>query len=145
LNEGGGGLSWILIAIGGVLVLLGIGAIVLLFVRKRDDTGETDHPGPRRGGPHPHAPPGRGGGPGGPRPPMPRRGGPPERTQVMRGDPRGRPPVSGGPRGADQTMIARSPLADVPTQLHNRVPADYADPSARPGGPGAPGGPPQPG
>ena len=36
-NEKESGLSWILIGIGGVLVLLGIGAIVLLFLRKRDD------------------------------------------------------------------------------------------------------------
>ncbi|HEX6873197.1 MAG TPA: hypothetical protein VF163_19035, partial [Micromonosporaceae bacterium] len=136
----GGGLSWVLIAIGGVLVLLGIGAIALLFFRKRgndDDADDDGRPGPRRGGP---PPPGRGG----PRPPARRGGPPPERTQVMRGpggpggpgDPgRMRPPVSPGPRGADQTMIARSPLADVPTQMHNRVPADYADPN-RQGGAG---------
>ena len=146
-NEQEGGLSWILIAVGGVLVLLGIGAIVLLFVRKRDDgSGDEDRPAPRRGGP-PGGPPGRGG----PRGPMPpRHGGPPERTTVMRGpghDPRGMRPVSPGPR-ADQTMIARSPLADVPTQMHNRMPPEHVDPytsPARQNGTHGAYGPPQPG
>jgi hypothetical protein len=128
-DNSGGGLSWVLIAIGAFLVLLGVGAIVLLFVRKKDD-GAGDGPGgPRRGGPGgPPPPPGRGG----PRPPQrpgmppivgqppPRPGGPPpghgyDPTRPMR------PPVSPGPRG-DQTMIAPSPLAGAPTQLHGRVP-----------------------
>ncbi len=81
-NEKEGGLSWILIAIGGVLVLLGIGAIVLLFLRKREDGedgDDDDRPSPRRGGPT-RVPPARGG----VRPPPGRRG-PPERTTVMRG------------------------------------------------------------
>jgi hypothetical protein len=118
-NEEEAGLSWLLIAIGGVLVLLGIGAIVLLLVRRRDDGDDDDDaPGPRRG-----PPPGRAGPP---RPPgPPRRGAPPERTTVMRGGPGPMgPPVSPGPRGADQTMIARSPLADMPTQMHRPLPAD---------------------
>ena len=145
-NEQESGLSWILIAVGGVLVLLGIGAIVLLFVRKRDDGADDGRPAPRRGGP-PGGPPGRGG----PRGPMPpRHGGPPERTTVMRGpggDPRGMRPVSPGPR-ADQTMIARSPLADVPTQMHNRMPPEHVDPytsPARQNGAHGAYGPPQPG
>jgi hypothetical protein len=152
-NEKEGGLSWILIAIGGVLVLLGIGAIVLLFLRKRGDGDDEDddQPPPRRGGPT-RVPPARGG----VRPPPGRRG-PPERTAVMRGPggpggpggPMGpggdptrtmRPPVSPGPRGADQTMIARSPLADAPTMMHGRMP-DHGDPYGPPrqNGAGAPG------
>ena len=123
-NEEESGLSWILISIGGLLVLLGIGAIVLIFVRRKGDDDEDDdrgRPGPRggKGGP----PPGRGGprpphGPGGPG--GQRRPGPQDRTTQMRPGPGGRP-VSPGPRG-DQTMIARSPLADTPTQMHGRVP-----------------------
>ena len=144
-NEDEAGLSWLLIAIGGLLVLLGIGAIVLLLVRRnRDDDEDDDEPAPRRG-----PPPGRAGPPRPPQPP--RRGGPPERTTVMRGGPPPMgPPVSPGPRGADQTMIARSPLADMPTQMHRPLPAD-PDPYATrqngahaapqyPGGPGPAGG-----
>ncbi len=136
-SAGGGGLSWILIAIGAVLVALGIGAIVLLFVRRRgDDAGKP--PGPPRPGGRRGPPPGRGGG--GPRPPHP-----PQRRGDPTGAGRGRP-------GADRTMIARSPLADVPTQTHGRVPPPgygqnpYASgqyggqPGYGPGGPG-PGGP----
>jgi hypothetical protein len=135
----GGGLSWVLIGIGGVLVLLGIGAIVLLLVRRRND--DDDDGPPRRGGPPGRGGPGRPGGPRGPQPA--RRGGPPERAGAMRGpggppDPTRamRPPVSPSPRGADNTMIARSPLADAST-MHGRPPAGY-DP--RQNGHGAPGG-----
>ena len=125
-NDNGGGLSWILIAVGGLLVALGIGAIVLLFVRKKDDDDPADDrtANPRRG---PQGPPGPPGGGGGPRPGQ-RWNSPPEPTQPMRGGPGGhdqtrplRPPVSPGPRG-DQTMIAPSPLVNAPTQLHARVP-----------------------
>jgi hypothetical protein len=141
-----GGLSWVLIAVGGLLVALGVGAIVLLFVKRKGDGDEDGDrpPGGRRGGP---PGPGRGG----PRPPHPqRRGGPPDRTAVLRGPggpggPGGPPghdphrpmrPVSPGPRGADQTMIARSPLADAPTQLHRSVEPDPY--GARPASPHAP-------
>ncbi len=143
-SAGGGGLSWMLIAVGGVLVALGVGAIVLLFVRKKGDDGDDqeDPRHPRQGGPG--GPPGGPGGPppgrGGPRPPQ-RRGGPPEMAPPMRGGAPGydqtrqmRPPVSPGPRGGgDQTMIAPSPLANAPTQMHSRVPpADHADPYGAP-------------
>ena len=136
-NGGSNGLSMMLIIIGAVLVLLGIGAIVLLLWRRKSDEEGEEEDGPP-GGPLRRGPPGRGR----PRPAYParRRGTPPpDRTAVMR-DPRAmRPPVSPGPgpRSADQTVIARSPLADAPTQLYSRVPADYADPTrqnpARPG------------
>ncbi len=139
-DEGPGTFFWLMISVGGLLVLLGIAAIVMIFVRKKDD-GDGEHsrgPGGRGG---PGGPGGHGRGPGGPGGPPggQRRGGPPDRTQRMPGyDPGGRPPrpVSPGPRG-DQTMIARSPLADVPTQMHGRVP-DHNDPH-RQGGYGQPG------
>jgi hypothetical protein len=133
-DEGPGGLFWVMISVGALLVLLGIAAIVMIFVRKKDedDTGDFGRGPGGRGGPG--GPGGHGRGPGGPGgPPGQRRGGPPDRTQRMPGgpggyDPSGRPPrpVSPGPRG-DQTMIARSPLADVPTQMHGRVP-EHHDP-----------------
>ena len=70
----------------------------------------------------PHGRDARPGGPGGP-------GGPghdPHRP--MR-------PVSPGPRGADQTMIARSPLADAPTQMHRwRRATTRTRPSGQPAG-----------
>ena len=147
-SDGGSGLSWILISVGAVLVLLGIVAIVLIFVRKKDDS---DEDGAGKGGPGKGGPGGRGpggpGGPGGPRPPQGQRR-PPDRTAPMRGGPGGPGygprPVSPGPRGADQTMIARSPLADVPTQMHGRVPehgggqynGGYGQVAPGPSGPG---------
>lgn len=141
-NEKEGGISWLLIVVGAVLVLLGIGAIALLFLRRRDE-GDDDRAGPRK--PPGRMPPGRGGPPGGPggRPVAPTRrmpegamrGGPDPR----RGPPPGRP-VSPGPRG-DQTLIARSPLADQPTMTHRPLPNEHADPYTTPGRHnGAPGG-----
>jgi hypothetical protein len=150
----GGGFSWWLIVVGGLLVAIGVGAIVLLLLRRRGDEDDAPDDDPTRmGGPRgrPGAPPARGGAPRGPQ----RH---PEPTSVMR-----RPePV--GARGADPTMITRSPLADRPrqpagppmdnpTMVHGRMP-DSTDPYAtgprtmpggQPpaggyGGPGAPGG-----
>jgi hypothetical protein len=124
-SGGGGGLSWVLIGIGGVLVALGIAAIVILLVRRRGDDDDDDEAGPGGRGP-------KGGRGAAPRPPHPQQGGRrPEPTMVMRGGPGGpggRGP--GAPGSRDQTMIARSPLADMPTQLHGRVP-----PQGGPGGP----------
>ena len=129
----GGGLSWVLIAVGAILVALGVGAIVLLFVRKKDEGNPDgqDPNMPRRGGPPgQQGPPGRGG----PRPPQ--RRGPGEMGPPMRSGPgpdptrQMRPPVSPGPRG-DQTMISPSPLANAPTQLHGRIP-DQTDPYGAP-------------
>jgi len=113
--------SLMLIIIGGLLVLLGIGAIVLLFVRRNNDD-DYGPPKPGKGGPGgPGGPGGRGGPPppgrGGPPAPGQRRpGGPPDRTAPMR--PGYGPPRPGAPN-RDQTTIARSPLADNPTQ-HGR-------------------------
>jgi hypothetical protein len=132
-DSGGGGISWTLILIGGFLVLVGIAAIVLLFLRNRSDGGAgPDRPGPPRrprggpgrpqvrgGGPRP---PGRG--PGVPKSPAPAGMARGDRTGTMR-----RPDPSGMPRGVDHTVISRSPLAD-PTQLHGRMP-DHTDPYGR--------------
>jgi hypothetical protein len=135
-QSSGGGLSWILIAIGGVLVLLGIGAIVLLLVRRNgnnEDGGEDgeNRNGPRGGGRGGQGGQGQGGGRGGPGrggpggpggtggPGGPGRGGPggPGRPGGGGGgggayDPTRpmRSPVSPGGRGAEQTVIAPSPL-----------------------------------
>ena len=110
--------SLMLIIVGGLLVLLGIGAIVLLFVRRGNDD-DYGPPRPGKGGRGGPPPPGRGPTPGQRRP-----GGPPDRTAPMR--PGYGPPRPGAP-GRDQTTIARSPLADNPTQ-HGRRPAGPAQP-----------------
>ena len=130
--------SLMLIIVGGLLVLLGIGAIVLLFIRRGD---EGDGPKPPKGGRGGPQQPGRGG------PPGPRRpGGPPDRTAPMR--PGYGPPRPGGPN-RDQTTIARSPLADNPTQLRRpQSPGQppFSGPPAPPQpGYGPPGGYPQQG
>ena len=136
-DSGLSGFAIMMIVIGAVLVLAGIGTIVLLFLRRNnEEEGEDGPPGPgdrgyARGGP----------GRGGPPPPGPRRPGPPDRTQPMRPG-YGPRPVAPGAR--DQTVIARSPLADAPTQIHRPgvpPPPPYGGPGG-PGGPGAPGGPP---
>ena len=137
----GSGLSWTLIAIGGLLVALGIGAIALLLMRRKgDDDEEDENDAPRMrptGGPTPRVGTPPRPGPGGPRRAAP------EATSVMR-----RPePV--GARGADPTMITRSPLADMQrppaggapsneaTMMHGRIPAD--DPyNTAPGRPAPP-------
>lgn len=145
-SSGLSGFSILLIVLGGLLVLVGIAAIVFLFIRRNNDE-EGD--GPPRGGPPgmggrggPPGPPGRGG------PPGPRRPGPPDRTMPIR--PGYGPPRPGAPGSRDQTMIARSPLADAPTQLHRPGAAPqppYGGPPAYPGQQppagwgGAPGGP----
>lgn len=120
-DTGLSGFAIMMITVGGLLVLTGIAAIVLLFVRRNND----DNDGPPgygrpgmtvRGGPAGPGGPGRGG----PPPPGPRRpGGPPDRTIPMRPGPGGGP-RPGAPGARDQTMIARSPLADAPTQMHGR-------------------------
>jgi hypothetical protein len=147
-GAGSGGFSWTLIIIGGLLVLLGIGAIVLLFVRRGgDDDGDGDSPprkGPARGGPPGFGPPGRAPHrrPGAPKSPAPAgmgRGGHGEPGPAMRGRGGG---GGGGGGGHDGPTITRSPLADSPTQIR-RGPMD--DPYGQPqrpaqGGPGYGGG-----
>jgi hypothetical protein len=123
----GGGpsmLSWILIVLGGVLVALGIGAVVLLMVRRNqedEDDAAEPKPGPRDR---------RGGG----RPPVGARGGPVRnpRGPGGPGGPGGRPvpPPVPGPRPA---------IMDAPTMVQGRPPVGpHADPYAAPTRIGAP-------
>jgi hypothetical protein len=114
---GSSGFSTILIALGALLVLLGIGAIVFILVRRRRDDGEDpdelDEQAPRRG----------------PTPVPASRGAyrdAPDRTAVVR---------SGG--YGDPTTAGRSPMSDAPTMMHARPPADeYPDPYGAPPQPG---------
>jgi hypothetical protein len=98
-SSGVSGFSLVLIIVGGLLVLLGVAAVVLLFVRRNNGDGD-----PRRG----PGGPGRGG-----PPPGQRGAGQPVPTHAGYG--------AGGPRpqapgSHDQTVISRSPVADAPTQ-----------------------------
>ncbi|MEQ4300785.1 carboxypeptidase regulatory-like domain-containing protein [Plantactinospora sp. B6F1] len=123
-NESGGGLgSWVLILAGGLLVALGVGAIVLLLMRRKEDD-EDDEDGP--------------GGPGGPGP----------RSGMGAG--RGRYPDDDATRvttrpgvGADPTMVNRGGnLADAPTMMHSAplVDDEFPDPYGAPlPGPQTPG------
>lgn len=116
-NDSGGGVSWILIALGVLLVGFGIVAIVLLLRRRGDDDDDEneDEPAPRRGGPGGVRPGYAGGGAGpdptmvgamGPAPTMVNRGGNNDATAIVRPgrgvfddvppDPYGAPPPGPG-------------------------------------------------
>jgi hypothetical protein len=115
-EEGGGTLSWVLILLGGLLVALGVGAIVLLIVRRRQEAREEDVNGEGPGGGPPIVPaPGR-----------------------YRGDDATRI-VGGAGMGGDPTMVGRPGLADAPTMLQAPVRDEYPDPyGLPPQQPGAP-------
>ncbi|WP_203859304.1 carboxypeptidase regulatory-like domain-containing protein [Plantactinospora mayteni] len=120
-EDSGGGLgSWVLILAGGLLVALGVGAIVLLLMRRKEDGGDDDEDGP--GGPGP-----RGAGAG--------RGG-------YRDDDATRVTNRAG-AGADPTMVNRGGnLADAPTMMHSAplVDDEFPDPYGAPlPGPQTPG------
>ncbi|MBX6750585.1 MAG: hypothetical protein IRY85_13105, partial [Micromonosporaceae bacterium] len=102
-DSGLSGFAITMIVIGGLLVLTGVGAIVLLFVRKNDDEEDDGPPGPGGRGYGGRGGPGRGGPP--PPPGQRRPPGPPDRTQPMRPAYGPRP---GAPGARDQTLIARS-------------------------------------
>jgi hypothetical protein len=112
-NSGGGSFSMILIGLGVLLVLLGIGAIAFILIKRRrddaDEDGEYADDGPQRG-PTP-VPASRGAYHGGPDPTAVRSAG-----------------------YADPTVVGgRSPMADAPTMMHSRPPVDeYPDPYGAP-------------
>jgi hypothetical protein len=110
-DSGGGMLSWLLIGMGGLLVALGIGAIVLLLMRRgEDDEEEEGEEGAEAPGPH------------GPRSPIPR----PAAAGVYRSGPDPTMVARTAPLG-DPTMITRPGLADAPTALHQPV-DEFPDP-----------------
>ncbi|WFE25871.1 carboxypeptidase regulatory-like domain-containing protein [Solwaraspora sp. WMMD791] len=128
-SSGGGMGSWLLILMGGLLVALGVGAIVLLLVRRKDN--DADDPDPADDGPA--------------------SGGasvPGSRGVYHDSDDATRvamPPMPDGPL-TDATMVTRPPsLSDAPTMLHNMAPIkdEFPDPygAPPPPGPNAPVGP----
>ncbi|AVT33356.1 hypothetical protein C6361_32320 [Plantactinospora sp. BC1] len=120
-EESGGGLgSWVLILAGGLLVALGVGAIVLLLMRRKEDGGDDDVDGPGGPGPRGGAAAGRGG-----------YRGDDDATRVT------------NRAGADPTMVNRGGnLADAPTMMHSAplVDDEFPDPYGAPlPGPQTPG------
>ncbi|HEY3006807.1 MAG TPA: hypothetical protein VGJ63_01905 [Micromonosporaceae bacterium] len=108
-GSGGGGLSWVLIVLGGLLVAIGVGAIVLLLVRRKEDDGDEEGDFTVQ-----------------PRGPVP--------TPASRGmyHPAADPTRVASRAGAGPTMVARPPMADAPTMLHQPAPDPYADPYGAP-------------
>jgi len=115
-DKGLDSMTWIMIIVGGVLVALGIGAIVLLLVRRNNDDEEEgdEDDQPVRGRP-------------GPRGPQPGYRPPPQPTQQYGG--------AGYGRGADPTMMARPGMNEAPTMMH-RPDAYGAQPTQQYGGQG---------
>jgi hypothetical protein len=101
-QDSGGFGSLLFILIGGLLVALGVGAMVLLWLRRRDSTGEDDDAVLAGGPPVRPGYAGMGGGP---------------------------PPLA-GPRAAP-TMAAGTATADAPTMLHRPV-DEFPDPYGAP-------------
>lgn len=112
-NEGGSGMgSWVLILAGGLLVALGVGAIVLLLMRRKE-SDEEDEDGPDGAGPRGGPPAGRGGGYPGDN----------DETRI----------ASRAGSGADPTMVNRSSIADAPTMMHNTpLVEEFPDPYGAP-------------
>ncbi|WP_422772660.1 carboxypeptidase regulatory-like domain-containing protein [Plantactinospora sp. WMMC1484] len=109
-EDSGGGLgSWVLILAGGLLVALGVGAIVLLLMRRKEDDGEDDEDGP------------------GPRTAAARGGG-------YRGDDDATRITTRAGAGADPTMVSGGNLADAPTMMHSAplVDDEFPDPYGAP-------------
>ncbi|HEX2774842.1 MAG TPA: carboxypeptidase-like regulatory domain-containing protein [Micromonosporaceae bacterium] len=104
-EDSGGFGSLLLILLGGLLIALGVGAIVLLWLRRKDSDGEDD---------------GVPAGPGG-RPVRPAYAGTNDATRLA------------GPGAAAPTMAGGMALADAPTMLHNRPVVDeFPDPYGAP-------------
>lgn len=122
-DSGGSGLfSWVLIILGGLLVALGVGAIVLLVIRRKEGgegEDDADDPNPDPNGPRPT----------------------PGAQGVYRG---GSDPtmVTGGAAmgGAPTMAMGGSGLADAPTMMHQPV-DEYGDPYGSPLRAPQPGGP----
>ncbi|MFI7430201.1 carboxypeptidase-like regulatory domain-containing protein [Micromonospora sp. NPDC049836] len=118
-EDSGGMSSWLLILLGGLFVAVGVGTIVLLYVRRKNDDADGDDPagvGAAAGG----VPPARGG-----------YRGADDQTRV----------VNGMGAGAAPTMIGSSSLSDAPTMMHRPVVDDVPpDPYGAPPAPAYGGG-----
>jgi hypothetical protein len=119
-SEDSGGISWLLLTMGGLLVAAGVGAMVLVWLRRKNAANNDDSDGGA----------GFGGGPiGGPTGPT--RYGAADATRVAA-------PVGAG-RGNDATMVAgagmgAAGLSDAPTMIHRGAPIEdeFPDPYGAP-------------
>jgi hypothetical protein len=109
-NSGSGLSSWMLIIVGGLLVALGVGAIVLLVMRRKENDADADE-GDDEGGPRGRVPASRGA-----------YHGAGDQTRLT------------NRAGADATMVSRPALADAPTMMHNTplVDDEFPDPYGAP-------------
>ncbi|MEU4565937.1 carboxypeptidase regulatory-like domain-containing protein [Micromonospora sp. NPDC023956] len=113
-EDSGGFDSWLLIILGGLFVAIGVGTIVLLWMRRRESPDDEDADDVRGAAATPAA---RGA----------LRGGADDATRVV------------NRVGPDATMVGGASLADAPTMMHNRplvddVPPDpYGAPPPQPG------------
>ncbi|WBB78142.1 carboxypeptidase-like regulatory domain-containing protein [Micromonospora sp. WMMD882] len=105
-EDSGGFGSWLLIVLGGLFVAIGVGTIVLLWMKRKESVDEDDpeaDTGAPAGGTVPAA---RGA----------YRGGADDQTRVV------------NRVGADPTMVGGAALADAPTMMHNRPLVDDVPP-----------------
>ncbi|HEY0698859.1 MAG TPA: carboxypeptidase-like regulatory domain-containing protein [Micromonospora sp.] len=111
-DEGGMG-SWLLIIVGGLLVALGVGAIVLLWMRRKENEGDEE------------TPTGAGGA-------APRSAVPPSRGAYHGANDETR--VTNLGLGPDPTRVGGPSLADAPTMMHSRplVDDEFPDPYGAP-------------
>lgn len=120
-SDGGGMGSYLIILLGGLLVAAGVGTIVLLWMKRRENADDTDGAAPAGAAAAGAVPAARGG----------YRGGD-DQTRVVNG-------VGAGP---DRTMVAGGSLADAPTMMHrpvvDDVPPDPYGAPPQPSGGGSP-------
>ncbi|MFE9206093.1 carboxypeptidase regulatory-like domain-containing protein [Micromonospora sp. NPDC007230] len=121
-QDSGGFGNWLLILLGGLFVAVGVGTIVLLYMKRKNE-GDDDVDGDGPGGPM---------GPGGPA----GAGAVPAARGAYRGADDQTRVVSGMGAGAAPTMVGGPSLSDAPTMMHRPVVDDVPpDPYGAPPGP----------
>ncbi|WP_353899976.1 carboxypeptidase regulatory-like domain-containing protein [Micromonospora harpali] len=124
-TEEDSGMSWLLILLGGLFVAIGVGTIVLLWMKRRENGDDVDD-APKSGAAAAGAIPAARGA----------YGGADDQTRVVNR-------VGAGP---DPTMVGGTSLSDAPTMMHRPVVDDVPpDPYGAPPAPYGAGGPPQQG